>query len=146
MIFENIFEAARNLSSGGDEASKCLSPFLATGPVEETTTAPHDPTQISRQEGLNDPKVIRETLPPARCIFKLITGIATTIGHISERQESAVSDPNTAVNAATGIMNVGVDANKTATDNLTSPTVEPSQPPTVEPPPIPKWDRMNRRN
>lgn len=134
MVFQNIFDFSKSGSDTTSATESGIAGYLATQPAEAITVPPHDPSQPFVDNGLRDPKIVRETLPEAQGLFDWIASINTAIKLAADKQASANADPSTTVKAAQPIMTSAASFNSDAMDTLTKPKVNPPAQPTVAPP------------
>ena len=137
MVFQNIFDFSRSSSDATGAAESGISGYLATQPTEAISVPPHDPSQPFVDDGLRDPKIVRETLPEAQSVFGWLGTLTGAIRQSADKQEAANNNPNTAIDPSEAIMTTGAAHNSEATDIVRMPTVQAPGAPTAQQPPRP---------
>ncbi|EFV12708.2 hypothetical protein [Segniliparus rugosus] len=137
MVFHNIFDFSRSSSEATAAAENGISGYLATQPAEPISVPPHDPSEPFADNGLRDPKIVRETLPEAQSVFDWLGTLTGAIRQSADKQEAANNDPNTTIDPSESIVTTGAAHNSEATGVVHMPTVQAPGAPAVQQPPRP---------
>ncbi|MET9328401.1 hypothetical protein [Tsukamurella sp. NPDC003166] len=136
MIFETITEFATKLSQTAGTTEGGMSNLLPTERAETTHVPPHDPA-LPYEVGVQDPKVVRETIPALRNVFDYVGGVTGGIAGAVASQSSALKDPTSTTDAAGAIFKQGAETTSKVPEKVQKPSVDQSPAPTVPTAPKP---------
>jgi hypothetical protein len=137
MLFDVIFSFTKSAAQVADAAQKTVAEFIPTEPAETTSIPQHDPSVPFEVGRPQDPKLVRETLPPITPIADYLGSVSGAMHAAPDEESDLVTDPTQATDPAEAIMKSGMEAVKKFGANTSTPSVKPSPSPENPTPPEP---------